>query len=67
MCIRDRSLSYLLNLSTNQLNTIGRENRKRAIQLFSEKFVIDQYIALFDWIEQWYYFEWSVVCCLFDN
>ena len=42
------SLSYLLSLSIDKLNTIGRENRKRAIQLFSERFVVDQYMALFD-------------------
>lgn len=42
-----RSILYLINLTKEELSRIGTNNRKKAIELFSEDYITNQYLNLF--------------------
>lgn len=41
-----KSLSYLLNLTKEELNKIGNNNRKKAVELFSRDYITNQYLGI---------------------
>ena len=46
------TLSYLLDLSAQELENIGEKNRVRAQALFDEELIVGQYLTIFgkDWL-----------------